>query len=40
MKRRIDIEEDFLCLVTGILLAVIFLALVMGDGSIGLFDLF
>ncbi len=41
MKKIKDmIEEDFLCLVLGLMLAIAFLAIVVGDGSKGLVDLF
>ncbi len=33
------IEEDLLCLIIGIIMAVAFLAMVVGDGSKGLVDL-
>ena len=40
MKKIKDmIVEDFLCLIIGIIMAVAFIAMVVGDGSKGLVDL-
>ncbi len=40
MFKKDTLEENFLCLVAGIMLAVIFIALMCGDGNKGLIDLF
>ncbi len=34
------VEESFLCLVAGIMLAIAFIAIMCGDGNKGLLDLF
>lgn len=38
--KKVDIEENFLCLVAGILWAICFIALMCGDGDKGLLNLF
>ena len=40
MKYIDKIQEDILCFVLGIIAAAWFLAMVMGDGSIGFLELF
>jgi hypothetical protein len=40
MKKKVDMEENFLCIATGMLLAVCFIALMCCDGNKGLLDLF
>lgn len=40
MTNRDKVEENFLCLVAGIILAVAFIAIMCGDGNKGLLDLF
>lgn len=40
MTNRDNVEENFLCLVAGIILAVAFIAIMCGDGNKGLLDLF
>lgn len=37
--KKIDIEEDVLCLLMGIIMAVAFLAIVVGDGNKSIIDL-
>ena len=40
MDKKIDIEEGFLCIAAGILMAIWFIAIMCGDGSMGILDLF
>jgi hypothetical protein len=40
MKKKVDMEENLLCLAAGIFLAIVFIALACGDSNKGLLDLF
>ena len=40
MKKKVDMEENLLCLAAGIFLAICFIAMMCGDGNKGLLDLF
>ena len=40
MNRKIDLEESFLCLAAGIIMAIAIIAIMCGDGSKGILDLF
>lgn len=39
-RRRNNFTEDMLCMLAGLLLAFMFIALMLGDGDKGLLDLF
>lgn len=38
MIKKENVDESFICLLGGVLLAIIFIALVLGDGNIGLIE--
>lgn len=40
MIKREKMEENFLCLLAGMILAIAFIAMMCGDGDKGLLDLF
>ena len=40
MDKKNEIEERFLCITAGILMAICFIALMCSDGNKGLLDLF
>jgi len=40
MFEKDKIQENFLCLVAGMILAIAFIAIMCGDGNKGLLDLF
>lgn len=40
MRNKAEVQENFLCIVAGIFLAIIFIALMCSDGNKGLIDLF
>jgi len=40
MNRKDEIQESFLCLVAGIIMAIAIVAMICGDGNKGLLDLF
>lgn len=40
MFKKDEIQENFLCLVAGVIFAIAFIAMMCGDGNKGLLDLF
>jgi hypothetical protein len=40
MKHIEELHEDILCLIVGLICVAWFIAMAMGDGSIGLLDIF
>ena len=40
MIRKDEIQESFLCLAAGIIMAIAIIAMICGDGNKGLLDLF
>ena len=40
MDKKNEIEENFLCIAIGMLMAICFIALMCGDGNKGLLELF